>query len=423
MSFINYEIGIESTETKKFINDISFCCFFRTPIFKQASYCVLKINIPVILIQQIQNDINNNKHPKFNLSIYMVKRDEEYKRIKQLYYKNFCVVNLKVEETLLLEKKNVSCRLLLVNPILYYMANTNTYNKILNNKTAYQSIQEYEKFIKNTYGNTFFINHIIDKRNINNFIYEQILIKIQNDLNVPTQIINTYKPFHSYNYYFFDDFNLSEECNKDISCTYLNLSNRQILQQFDISKNGEIIQGLRRFEEIKFCDQDYTFNKESQSINFNEYRMIYKNKKSIQSKVPKQDTQKIDENQLDISEEPRKIKTTKSSSLYTAKDKKTIPQSSQFTTLYSPDNPENSMIRFNEAKKFLNEIFENIIVYECNGCMPDWLQFGKLYNLEIDDVNSYLYTPLNIINIFQRKTKKEIYQSHLIKFSMLKYKV
>jgi len=239
LNFYDYEIGFENTETKEYYYDILQCAFFRTPLIKQASYTILKINLPPLLIQYILNDINNNNHYnklKFNLVIYLVDREKRYKRVKKVYYKNFVVINLELLENFLPNKDRLSCRLLLVNPVLHYMNNTNTFNKIFENITAYEAIEKYESFLKQTYGDTFYINHISPDVNKSTFKYEQMLIKIKNDMNVPTEIINTYKPFHTFNYYFFDDFYISDECDKDISCTFLNLYDRTKLRQFDILK-------------------------------------------------------------------------------------------------------------------------------------------------------------------------------------------
>ena len=420
MSFYDYEIGLEVTETKEYYHDVSYCSFLRTPIFKQATYCILQINLPPILLHQIRNDISDTNHPKFNLTIYLVDRQNDYNRIKQIFYKNYLVLNIKATERETADKKRIQCKLILVNPILYYMNNNNTYNIILKNKTAYQAIQDYEQFIKKIYGNTFYSNHIIDQNNINNYIYEQILIRTINDLNVPTELINVYKPFHSFNYYFFDDFNLSSKCDKDISCTYLNLFNKDVLTKFDINEFAEICQNLKMIKTVQLNDNNYELTKNSESFNFNHQEIVYESDKSVSSSVPKQDTQTSEETEL-VEKTDRKINLVKSSNLNIGKNENPISQSSQQTIIYSPDSIENSKLRYKKAKELLNKKFENLSLFESINSYPDWLQFGKLYNFELDDQASFYYTPFSIINIFQRKVEKEHYLNHIIKFSCLKF--
>ena len=424
MSFCDFEMGLEITETKEYYHDVLFCAFIRTPIYKQASYCVLQINLTPIVYKLIQDDINSNKNTKFNLVLYLIDRKKDYQRIKQIFYKNYMVLSIRAEESVTLDKKRIVCRLLLVDPILYYMETTNTYNRILNNVTAYQALQDFEKFIKSTYGDTFHFNHVGCNNLVNNYIYEQILIKIKNDLNVPTHIIQTYKPFHSFNYYFFDDFNLSEKNDKNIDCIYLNLTDKNQLETFDVVEGGDILQGLKRVKNSKISDTNFQVFQDNSSINFNEYRMIYQNVKSIQSEVPKQTTVKVDQTQLDFSKtKDRTIKIPKSTSIMTAKNKNKIPQSSQFNTIYAPDNVSNAKIRFDTAKKMFEDTFEMFVQFEANNTLPDWLQFGLLYNLEVDDPTNFCYTPFSIINIFQRKIMKENYLNHIVKFNCLKFKV
>ena len=424
MNFYDYEIGLELTDTKEFYFDILFCAFFRTPIIKQASYAILKLNLTPQLVLQIQNDMNNNIHTKFNLIIYLVDRNDKYKRIKQVFYKNFLALNINLKEKFLINKDRITCEILLINPVLHYMSNTNTFNTILENKTGYEAMQEYETFIKKTYGNTFHINHIGPNVNRNNHKYEQLLIKINNDLNVPTQIINMFKPFHSFNYYFYDDFHISDKCDKDISCTYFNLFDKNQLEQFDVSEQGDILQNISFIKESKFNDDHFKLDKTSESINFNHQEINFKTDKKQQSSVPKQDTIKSDNVNIVYNEDSspdRNIMYTNSQAL-NQQAKNTLGQSSQSTNIYSPDTVDNSKKRYTISKDLFKTVFKNIITMECNNSFFEWLQFGKLYNFEINDTNAFLYTPMNIINIFQRKIKKEHYLSHLMKFNCLKYK-
>jgi hypothetical protein len=41
--------------------------------------------------------------------------------------------------------------------------------------------------------------------------------------------------------------------------------------------------------------------------------------------------------------------------------------------------------------------------------------------MDLEDSTSFLYTPINIVNIFARANMKEHYCSHLVRYSMLKF--
>ena len=418
MNFYDYEIGLEETDTKDFYYDVLFCAFYRTPIIKQASYTILRINLSPKAIFKVQKDLSDNKHTKFKIIIYIVDRSDKYKRIKKIFYKNYLALNIKLKENFQPNKERVMCELLLVNPVLFYMNNTNTYNKILLDLTAYSALKQYESFIKSTYGDTFYFNHLGNVNN-NSYKYEQILIKVTDDLNVPNQIINTFKTSDSFSYYFFDDFQLSEECDRDISCTCLNFSKKDQFAQFDITDFGDILQNVALKIQTKFNDDVFSLDKKEDSINYNHQEIIYKITKRQKSKVPEQ--KKITQENMKLNfgsdiDLDRKFVYTKSQESI-----KQLSQSSQTTNMYSPDSVSNAKKRFKEGKTFLTKSINELVTMESNNSFFEWLQFGKLYNFEINKPTEFLYTPLNIIHIFQRKIMKEHYLSHLLKFNCIKY--
>ncbi len=418
MNFYDYEVGFEAEGN--YYYDILFSAFFRLPLTKQATYNILRVNLPPLFIQSTINNIRINQHTPCKLVIFLVDRNNNFKRVKKLFYKSFIILNLQLMEAFIPNKDRLNCKLLLGNPILYYMNHTNTYNKILENVTAYDVINDFESFIKTTHGDTFYKNHIGTSVNLNSYVYEQILIRLRDDLNVPTEIIDTYKPFHTLTYYLFDDFHLSDICDKDISCTYLNLYDKDQLAKFDITEYSEILQNIKYIKETKINDDLFTVDKKNETININHQDIYYDNLKAVKSVVPKQTTVMAEKFDLIFGEVDYERK------MYYTQDQQEqnpITPSSMDTNIYAPDSIGNGNARYSSTKSLLNDIFFNVTSMECHRSFVDWLQFGKLYNFELDpyDTNLFYYTPISIINIFQRKVMKEHYMEHIMKFDCIKY--
>jgi hypothetical protein len=144
--------------------------------------------------------------------------------------------------------------------------------------------------------------------------------------------------------------------------------------------------------------------------------MLYSTQKSFKSSLPKHPQKVTTKNQELVKD--RFIKTGEFIDPIQASKNS---QSSQHANLYSPDDPTNALYRFELLKKFFMTKLDYIQVYETSNCLPDWCQFGKRYNMDIEDSSSYIFTPINIVNIFTRTSLKEKYCKHLARYSMLKF--
>jgi hypothetical protein len=100
----------------------------------------------------------------------------------------------------------------------------------------------------------------------------------------------------------------------------------------------------------------------------------------------------------------------------------TFANSVKSTIIYSPDTSANAKERVLIAKEMMFQKLENLCFYETEKCLPDWMQFGNLYNMNTDEPDSYLHTPISIVNIFRRNSEKEsnVYCYHMLKYVMLK---
>jgi hypothetical protein len=304
----------------------------------------------------------------------------------------------------------------MANPFFHYMSSTNTYNKILEGKTAYDAVKDFEEFIKGSHGDIFKFRHIGTSSEVNDYKYEQMLIKTPNDLCVPVYLINTFKPFNSFNFYFFDDFHISDDSEKEISCHYLNIFDKQQFKTFDIKLFGDINGSTKKLKVSTVSDQGLNLDKNKHTVTITNREIRYKTTKSFESDLPKHSTGGSLNNEQLIAD--RNVKIGQYSSPI---ERNRFNQSSQHINIYAPDTEENAVYRFDNFKEFFMKKLDSIQIYETNNCLPDWCQFGHIYNMDLEDSTSFLHTPINIVNIFTRVNIKENFCSHLVRYSMLKF--
>jgi len=96
--------------------------------------------------------------------------------------------------------------------------------------------------------------------------------------------------------------------------------------------------------------------------------------------------------------------------------------SSATTIIYCPDEPGNGQARFDNAIQLVSDKIMGFQYYEMSNCLPDFPQFGEIYNLEEHNESNFVLSPLNIVNVFYRKNQREHYLYHLAKTVMLRYK-
>lgn len=413
-SQIKYEIVFRSPMGEIY-TDVGYLSFIRTPLIKSCSYAVLRLNLTAILILGMINDLNNNIFPDYSIEIYSVDESAKNKRVTLLFSKLFKVLFVKPLEAMTFDKSNYPCKVVLSNPFFHYMSTANTYNKILEGKTAYDAIKDFEGFIKTSHGDIFKTRHIGTKSEVNDYKYEQMLIKAPDDLNVPTYIINTFKPFNSFNFYFFDDFHLSDDSENEITTHYLNIFDIKQFKTFDIKLYGDINGATKKLKIFTVSDQTLNLDKENQSVTVTSREAKYSTTKSFNSTLPKHNKTP---STVETLMENRSIQVGQYSGPI---EKQNFGQSSQHINIYAPDTEENALYRFENFKKFFIGKLDYIQVYETTNCLPDWCQFGYTYNMDLEDSSSFLYTPINIVNIFARVNNKEHYCNHLVRYSMLKF--
>ena len=398
------------------LRDINYCAFIRSPIIKQSGFCIMEAFVSQVMVRQMQSDITRNNFPSFTMSVYS---DDQIStgQLQNIFTKTFMCINISVDRMIRFEEDRIHATFLLVHPIIYYIANNNTFNQIFLDTTAYGVLGAYQGFLSSEFGDIFQWNHIGAGVNQNSYIYEQILTRASNDLSIPDYLINTYKVNNSFCYYFFDPFYMDVTCTNEITCHYINLmANDQFIQQ-DIHEFFDKHLMLNHVQTRQFADVHNTF------IGKIGHRFIMNHRdiKSDYEKLPIKMT--LEKKLSPIINEYELIKNRKIKSV-TEKSIIGHPYAptSATSSFYCPDTIGNGHTRFDNAISLLQNKIMSIEIYEISNCIVEFPQFGYKYNLEDFNDTQYNHTPISIINIFNRKNYKESYLYHLAQVSFLRYK-
>ena len=439
----------EMDKTLPHITDFHYIAFIRDPIAKQATYIDMQAMVPIATLTVIETEISNGRFPQYELTGNLIKdidvSNENGENIQKVFYKTFVVV-ISISK----QKDNISSdrptgegaipvRMLLANPIAYQMFKNTGFNKVLtpytlpddpdndnpvlialetiiNNSFNPQSddskLTSFMDYVRKKYAGsieTKDIKQIVlaDKAKVNLHHWGQITIPpTLPEINVPEYIINTYKPFTTSSYWFFDSFNFGNYDNNSapengiipiwaILICFYNCIN--IFKKVDISKDSDIMSFTHLLGTAPFADTMGILNRPNAMVNFIGPNMTQK---------------------LETFGEPPKV--LKSDNTYET-------QESRMTSLkiYYPDNIDSAKDRITDSIELFLKHIDCIEFYETTNTTPDWLQFGKLYNLEKDpetgiNLNTYIHTPIYIANIFKRRQTRDATLECINKYSMLR---
>lgn len=411
-----YEINLINPSNDYVYSDVHYTAFVRTPIIKQASFCVIQMNLPYLIVREQMEKISQNMYNVWKMEIYTIDENNNNK-INVIFSKQFVMLSVLPLEKEYFQflKPDTVVKIVLANPILYSLSTTNGFNEIMEDVTAYGAIKKYEKYLKENYGQ-FKFNHVGTSEKLNRFLYEQIFTPPTIDtLNIPKYIINTFKPFDSYNTYFFDDFYLTPDSNEAITAHFLNFYN--IKNHFKPMSMGEYPDYAfltRRFGKTEFTDQFRSLDTPNSTSTFINKNISFVSDQSNNATTPQTSTSNVGIAQI----YGRKDKVPKYQTIQNKQKNKSV----RAKVIYTPDNDVNAAKRIQVAQELMFYKFEHFCFYQTDNCLPDWMQFGKIYDMESDNREAFLYTPLSIINIFHRTQEKEkaTYCYHMMKYCMMK---
>jgi len=427
------------------ITDFHYLAFIRNPILKQATYIDMQAMVPTATLTVIETEINNGQFPQYELTCYQIKNIEDSNQlgtnIQEKFYTSFVLIvsiskqkdNINTDRPI--AEGAVPVRMLLVNPIAWQMSKNTGFNKIFTPVVIPESVKNpnliaLETIINNSFNPqikeskiTSFTDHIIkkyggdvksikqvvlgDKNSINLSTYSQITVPPTiPELNVPEYLINTYKPFSTPSFWFFDTFNFGNYDNDSapnkgkipIWCILINFYNcLSVFKKIDISQNLNIMKFTHLLGTVPFIDIQGILNRPNAVINF------------ISS-----DMTQVSETFGDL---PKVLMANNTSE----------KQNSRVTSMrvYYPDKLEEAKNRISDCMSLFTEHIDRIEFYETTNTPPDWLQFGKLYNFERDEktginTNEYIHTPITIVNIFKRRQARDNTLECINKYAMLR---
>lgn len=402
--------------------DISSFVAIRAPITKTASFAVLTVNIKAEYYMSLENSIRNNRFElvevKFDIRYNHTTAEELYPpKIDDMGTKQYYAFHLEPYERVQPWSPYVITTMYLVNPVLYYLQVTNSFNKIIENKTPKDVLEQFEGFLTSTYGSKAFQwQKVGQDYELNKWKYEQILCRQNNDLMLPTHLINNYKLWHTYGYYFFDDFRFDNEVQSDITGWLVNLGDINQFQSRNIfEENRTEMFAANLFEDTKIlADRLNCLYQEKPSLIVKGYDMQYGFRKATQNKDVVQMTSQTENPNYGYLVNDTKIL---NADAYT----KSVQPTEQ-TIIYAPDDIEQGIKRFDKVSAQLRTQLHSIDTYYLHDAHVDFIQFGYKYNISPYEIDDYSWVPISICNIFIRDTGRVPLFVHNTRYQMFQFK-
>lgn len=417
----NYELIVEFPTLDSYKSkEVNSLYVFRLPITKTASFSLLSIPLKYSVYATLKTAVQYADHfstyPKIFINFYLSeekvgeREGDENKLIAKKSYRILKIKNIEEEKT---GVNKPVVNLYIVNDSLWYLNNTTSFNDIGEDTTGVKFLEKYEKFINEIYTGFFNFKKNIEEKN--EYEYEQIFLKSDNDLKFPTHLINNYKLTNVFSYYFFDDFKLDGESDKDVNCLFVSLSNKELFKKIDIfdKKYRDHQSNFKQITSIILKDYFQIFNKKDPVINLKDKDQRFKKEDENETEPV------VISKSKEIKEEiipGRKI----GSGEFDSEIEEKSPTKS--IDIYCPDNFELGLKRIELMKNVINKKFDTIEFFELYNCHVDLIQFDRIYNLNFSDRDLFLFLPISIVNIFRKKEMNQYLCDHTAKFQCLKFK-
>jgi len=411
-----YEIEFDIDGYKN--NDVSNFVVFKCPIIKVSSFAILIANIQTTVYLGLDTECKKHNYQQIKISIYQndesFKKPNTYGNRKLIIEKTYLIIDIHNFERTNIRLPYITVIFYLINPILYYLNTTNSYNKLFSDKDTLSVISDYENFLKSMYGEkSFNFIKIGADKNKSSYQYEQMLIRCDVDLLIPQILLFNYKPFKSYAYYFFDDFVINPENTYDITGYLINLDAVDNFKKIDFTKYVPEIVENRLLSSFSIND---VFNS---LLQVNPSKFMKGSDLQFKYKKPSEPVDVISgniQNSGSISfDDNRDINTVKSNMQQIQKNP------TEQTLIYFPDDINIAIERLEIVKK---QIYKKILAinhYYIKNCYPDALSFDCIYNIDPFSKSNYSYIPLSIVNIFKKNIGRTALLSHDYNFQMLQF--
>ena len=399
--------------------DVISYSVIRSPITKLASFVSASINITMPVYTKLHEHLARNNFPDVVVKCWIVKNEDIFgerwpPKVEDVFEKNFKCICINPLESVIPKAPYVAVNMTLVHPILFYLQGTNGYNKILEDKTPLEAIEDYEKWLTEKFSNQAFqFTKVGETYEQNKFKYEQILTRNATDLMIPSVIINNYKPWNTFGYYFFDDFRLNSDATADITGYLINLGNKNEFKPIDVYKYGDFALGLRLESQTPITDPFGALYQRNPSITTKSYEMQFGFRKATGTR---------DLPQISISRQDGKHGSQLGTAIIKSKVSLKSEEPTEETIVYGPDDHETALNRFDKTSLQLRDLMLSLDTYQLRDSSIDYLQFNQKYNIDPHVPKAYDYIPLTICNNFVRETGMVPVLVHHVQFQMIRYR-
>lgn len=395
---------------------------FRMPIMKAASFSLITFAMPPDFYAKIDADLQRNLFPEirimFNLADLTKPIDNKsFEKLPAGITYTGRVIHALPRTHFTSQTKIVPVSLYVAQTVIHQMMLGNSFNKILNDITAYNALKKFEKGMQDRFGKPALdFNHLLVEKNKSKYAYENILIKSANDLTIPSVIHTTYKPINHYSYYFFDDFDSSSKSQVVGRLRDLSEPLGEPWNIFEDEDKYDIARTLRTKGKVHIADRLEGFRPD-----FDKASTYVRNSKSqirvhkTQDKVPIiQTSTKAEKGYI------YDVKNARETTNNIAQLKEISGDSNKHASYYTPDDLSLAKTRNDNFYAFLKDLTDAVYKFEVYESHIDAIQFYRKYTFDQTDLKSY-YVPINIINIFSRINPHETPVSHTAQFQTIKY--
>ena len=419
---LKYQIDVEimGREDSPEIGDVDSFTSIRTPINKTASFATIALNLRPHFLHSLEEYTRSNMFQTLKVDINIVRNQDDLKsnyppKVDEVCTKYYLILHVEPLEDARMEAPYTRALLFLTNPVLYWMQCTNAYNIIEEDITVFDALENYESWLKETFGQTAFqFEKVAENYKKNDWEYEQILIRSNNDLMIPTNLIQNYKMFDSYSYYFFDDFRFDENAEADITGYLINLGNLEEIPTKNIvdEDTNDIFAATEFVRGQTLSDPFNVLYQENPSLIIKGYDMQFGFEKAEGKKeVPQLTTQAY----------PGTYSSTQKATVIKTELSGKVQLPSEQTLLYAPDDPKKAFDRFDVISEQLRKKILAIEEYYMRDSHIDFIQFGNRYNLSPFDITQYAYVPISICNMFVRDSGAVAMFTHNMRFQTFKF--
>lgn len=407
---------------KHMTDDISSFVCIRAPVTKTASFVSFTANVDFDDYFHFQEHITRNEYPDALIKCWLVKNEDIHgqrfpPKVEDVFEKNYKILAANPVEPIQPRAPYVLANLILVHPVLLYLQGTNGFNQILENLTALDALKKYESWLTESFGDgAFQFEKVGESYEQNDWKYEQILTRNSTDLMIPNILINSYKLWHKFGYYFFDDFRFDKSMKKDICGYLINLGDKNQFKQNDMypkGESGDIGMGLKLIEKSPLHDPFGALYQKDPSIITKSYEMQFGFRKTTQKRQVPQIT-------TDVQTGNRGSKD--GTAIVRSKMSIKEAEPNEETLIYAPDNHVNALNRFDKTSQQLRDDILCVETYFVRDTSLDCIQFGKRYNLDPGMTNFYDHIPISICNMFTRDSGQVPILVHNMKFQSLRYR-